>query len=72
MKRGTYEDEKGALMIKVNVHLLKEKGHRSDFNKGMYRRWKGGFYEKGEVTLIKRKKEAHVKINRALIKDKKG
>ena len=26
MKRGTYENVKGALIIKENVHLLNEKG----------------------------------------------
>ena len=36
MKIGTYENEKGALMIKGNLHLLKEKGHRSYFNRGIY------------------------------------
>ena len=36
MKRGTYENEKGAPLKKGNVHLLKEKGHLSDFNRGNY------------------------------------
>ena len=43
MKRGTYENKKGALIIKENLHFLKEKGHRTDFNEGIYRRCKGAF-----------------------------
>ena len=47
-KRGTDHTRKEALMIKGNVHLLKEKGHRSDFIRGTYRRWKGAFYKRGK------------------------
>ena len=45
MKRGTYVNEKGALIIKENVHLLKENGHRSDF-KGAFIGGEGGTYLK--------------------------
>ena len=45
MKRGTCVNEKGALIIEENVHLLKENGHRSDF-KGAFIGGEAGTYLK--------------------------
>ena len=55
MKRGTYENVKGALIIKENVHLLNEKGAPFRFLKGaVMRRGRSSFFSMGALIIRKR------------------
>ena len=55
MKRGTYENVKGTLMIKENVHLLNKKGAPFRFLKGaVMRRGRSPFFSMGALIIRKR------------------
>ena len=55
MKRGTYENVKGALIIKENVHVLNEKEAPFRFLKGVVmRRGRSSFFLMGEIIVRKR------------------
>ena len=55
MKRGTYENVKGALIIKENMHLLNEKGAPFRFFKGaVVRRERSSLFLMGALIIRKR------------------
>ena len=55
MKRGTYENVKGALIIKENVHLLNEKGAPFKFQKRAVMRRGGSFFFLMGALIIRKR-----------------
>ena len=59
-KRGTHQGWKKSVMRIGNGHLSTEKWPQSDFDRGIYRRWKRHLW-KGDRSLI-RKEKGHVSL----------
>ena len=65
-KEALTSDEKEAFTKMGNRHLLTEKGHPSDFDRGIYKRWKG------DRSLIRKEKGARIIIKKGNYQSWKG